>query len=136
MITDPTITQHLRTGNHPLLCAKCCTCSAKHYIQDLRHARTIIWTPRVENILNSNTAQFFAAFKPYVTVQQFDYSSQVKGTVWETDPFFGNASLVRQSMPDDGSYTDVVRMLLLFNFGGESRHMLSGGLSSCMFISS
>jgi len=103
-----------------------------HFKQDLRQARTIIWTPRVENIINGNTAEFFAAFEPYVTVQQFDYASQVKGTVWETDPFFGNASLVRQSMPDDGSYTDVVRMLLLFNFGGASTSWLCVYVNICM----
>jgi hypothetical protein len=41
----------------------------------------------------------------------------VVGTPWEGDAFFGNGSLVRNFMPMAGSWSDVVRILLLHKYG-------------------
>jgi hypothetical protein len=70
-------------------------------------------------VVNQHTAGFFAAFSQVIEVREFDYAQQIKGTPWESDPFLGNHSLVRQYMPDAGAYTDLVRILLLHNYGGD-----------------
>ena len=78
----------------------------------------MIWIPEPELVYNNKTSAFFDAFSDYITLQQFDYDAEVQGTPWEGDQFFGNGTLVKQMMPAPGSYSDVVRIMLLHKYGG------------------
>lgn len=42
---------------------------------------------------------------------------EIRGTLWEGDPFFRNGSYVRSFMPMAGAWSDVVRILLLHKYG-------------------
>ena len=53
-------------------------------------------------------------------MRKFDYEREIKGTVLEGDPYFGSEKIVRATVPDGkmASYSDLVRYVLLHNYGG------------------
>lgn len=80
----------------------------------------MVWVPEPSNVVVANkTEAFFKEFSDYVTVRQFDYDAVIEGTPFKGDPFFGNATLVKQHFPHAGSYSDIVRILTLNKYGGE-----------------
>lgn len=87
-------------------------------LQDLRHAHMYLWVPNLEAVYNSNTSAFLDAFSDYITIRLYDYDVEVEGTPWDGDDFFGNGTLVKEYMPAPGSYSDVVRLMLLHKYGG------------------
>jgi hypothetical protein len=78
-----------------------------------------VWTDKISNLYNNQTAPFFDAFKSNIKIKVFDHARLVVGTPWEGDPFLGNRTLVLQHMPNMGAYSDLVRLLLLWHHGGE-----------------
>lgn len=112
---------HLRNSPQPdhhsahhtssCLCVPC--------LQNLRYAKLHLWVGNYSNVYNANTKPFFNEFKQYIEIRQFDYKSEVVGTPFAGDPFFGNSSSVRKHIPALGAYSDIVRLLLLHNYGGE-----------------
>jgi hypothetical protein len=81
-----------------------------------------IWVPDVGQVVVPNkTAELFQEFSNYVTVRHFLYDDAIEGTPFKGDPFFGNGTLVKSHMPAAGSYTDIVRILVLNKYGGERR---------------
>jgi hypothetical protein len=81
-----------------------------------------IWVPDASKVIVPNKSEeFFREFSDYITVRQFDYDDVIQGTPFKGDPFFGNGTLVKSSMPAAGSYSDIVRILILNKFGGEGR---------------
>ncbi|KAF8064648.1 hypothetical protein HT031_003449 [Scenedesmus sp. PABB004] len=86
--------------------------------QDLRVSRMLLWVPDPAAVYDNRTAAFFDAWSDYVTLQRFDYDAEVAGTLWDGDAFFGNGTKVKEHMPHAGSYSDVVRILLLHKYGG------------------
>ena len=63
---------------------------------------------------------FFREFGDNISVRRFDYGKEVKGTVLEEDPYFGSEATVRAAIPAGkmASYSDLVRYILLHNYGG------------------
>ena len=63
---------------------------------------------------------FFRDFGDNISVRRFDYGREVKGTVLEGDPYFGSEATVRAAIPAGkmASYSDLVRYILLHNYGG------------------
>lgn len=79
----------------------------------------IVWVPDVSNIVVPNKTQdFFNEFQDYVSVRQFVYEDFIEGTPFKGDAYFGNGTLVKQHMPNAGSFSDIVRMLVLNKHGG------------------
>lgn len=89
------------------------------WLQDLHHSKMYLWVGEYDRVYNDKTAPFLDAFKQYIEIRTFDYSSEIVGTPFAGDAFFGNGSLVRQHIPALGAFSDVVRILLLHNYGGE-----------------
>lgn len=87
--------------------------------QDLRHTKMIIWSPHVDQLLPNQTKTFFESYKQYIEVRAWNYSQQIIGTPWEKDPFFGDHALVQKHLDTSATYADIVRLLLLHNYGGE-----------------
>eukprot|EP00877_Chromochloris_zofingiensis_P011226 jgi/Chrzof1/6357/Cz18g05160.t1 len=86
--------------------------------QDLRHTKMIIWSPHVDQLLPNQTKTFFESYKQYIEVRAWNYSQQIIGTPWEKDPFFGDHALVQKHLDTSATYADIVRLLLLHNYGG------------------
>eukprot|EP00879_Flechtneria_rotunda_P011521 GHRR01012035.1.p1 GENE.GHRR01012035.1~~GHRR01012035.1.p1 ORF type:complete len:352 (+),score=65.71 GHRR01012035.1:946-2001(+) len=87
--------------------------------QNLHMAKLVLWVPSIEAVVQYNTSKpFFDTYADYIDIRVFDYAQEVQGTTWQDDPFFGNGTLVKSMMPDLGSYTDVVRTLILHKYGG------------------
>ena len=63
---------------------------------------------------------FFSNFRDKVSVKKFDYGKEIKGTVLEGDKYFGSEKVVRAFIPPGkmASYSDLVRYILLHNYGG------------------
>jgi hypothetical protein len=79
-----------------------------------------IWVPDASKVVVPNKSEeFFQEFSDYITVRQFDYDDAIQGTPFKGDPFFGNGTLVKSSMPAAGSYSDIVRILILNKYGGK-----------------
>lgn len=79
-----------------------------------------MWVPDPSKVVVPNkSAEFFETFKEFVSVRVFDYDDVITGTPFQGDPFFGNGSLVKEHMPNAGSYSDIVRILILNKYGGE-----------------
>lgn len=77
--------------------------------QDLTQARFTLWIADPATILANNaSAWLFNTFSQYLQVQQFNYTELIQDTVWEHDPFFGNASLVKQHMSSEACFSDLV----------------------------
>lgn len=53
-------------------------------------------------------------------MRKFDYAAEVKGTVLEGDAYWGSEATVKASVPEGkmASYSDLVRYILLHNYGG------------------
>lgn len=95
--------------------------SALLCLQNLARAHMYIWVPDVSKVAVPNkTAELFQEFSDYVTVRQFVYDDAIEGTTFKGDPYFGNGTLVKSHMPAAGSYSDIVRILVLNKYGGES----------------
>lgn len=78
-----------------------------------------IWVPDVSKVVvEGKTAEFFKEFSDYITVRQFVYDDVIQGTPFKGDSFFGNGTLVKSHMPAPGSYSDIVRILVLNKYGG------------------
>lgn len=87
--------------------------------QNLARAHMYIWVPDVSKVDVANkTSDLFREFSDYVTVRRFDYADFIQGTPFKGDAFFGNGSLVKAHMPAPGSYSDIVRILVLNKYGG------------------
>lgn len=79
----------------------------------------IVWVPDISKVVVPNkTEELFKEFSDYVTVRQFDYDDVIQGTIFKPDVFFGNGTLVKSHMPHAGSYSDIVRILILNKYGG------------------
>jgi len=101
-------------------------------LQDLRHSELWVWTDKISNLYNNQTAPFFDAFKSNIKIKVFDHAHLVVGTPWEGDPFLGNRTLVLQHMPNMGAYSDLVRLLLLWHHGGE--WVAAGAVGGCQWV--
>lgn len=101
-------------------CQHTSCCRRTSHAQDLTRSHLNVWVPRRGALTDDNeaVASFFEAFKPFITLRVFDYAAEVKSTLWEHDPFFGDGDMVKANMPDAGAFTDVVRILLLHKYGG------------------
>ena len=53
-------------------------------------------------------------------MKKFDYGKEIKETVLEGDKYFGSEKVVRAFIPPGkmASYSDLVRYILLHNYGG------------------
>ena len=89
-------------------------------LQDLGKTRMILWADDPELILTGSTRPFFAGFSQNIRVQRFDYEAEVGGSLLEGHAYFGSERAVKASLPPDkpASYSDLVRYLLLHNYGG------------------
>lgn len=97
----------------------CCACFPAP-VQNLARAHLYLWVADAAKVVVPNkTEEFFREFSDYITVREFRYDEAIRGTPWEGDKFFGNGTLVQSMMPEAGSYTDLVRILVLNNHGGE-----------------
>jgi hypothetical protein len=80
-----------------------------------------IWVPDASQVVVPNkTAEFFQEFSDYITVQRFVYDEAIQGTPFQGDKFFGNGTLFQNHTPAAAAYTDIVRLLVLNKYGGES----------------
>jgi len=101
-----------------------CPCPA--CLQNLAHAHLIVWAPQVDKVVVANKSkELFDEFSEYISVRTFDYNDVITDTPFKDDPFFGNGTLVKQMMPDAGSYSDIVRILTLNKYGGKPWELLS-----------
>jgi hypothetical protein len=80
----------------------------------------ILWAEEPADIVNNNTRPFFEGFARNIAVRRFNYSAELRGTVLEGDPYFGSEAAIRASVPKGkpASYSDLVRYVLLHNYGG------------------
>jgi hypothetical protein len=86
--------------------------------QDLRHSKLVLWAPSRAAVYDKRTAPFFDAFRDYVSIRTLDWAREVVGTPFEGDPFFGDHQTVLGAFTKLASYSDVVRALVLHNYGG------------------
>lgn len=78
----------------------------------------VVWV--VANTSGYNLQDFFTYFQDKVSVKQFNYDIEIKGTVLEGDAYFGSEKTVKAAIPPrkTASYSDLVRYVLLHNYGG------------------
>ena len=69
--------------------------------------------------MTSETKPFFEAFQRFIHLHHFNYSEEVRGTPFEEDSFFGDEGVLKRHLNHSATYSDLVRMLLLHNYGGE-----------------
>ena len=71
-------------------------------------------------LLACHLQDFFTNFQDKVSVKQFNYDTEIKGTVLEGDAYFGSEKTVKAAIParKTASYSDLVRYVLLHNYGG------------------
>lgn len=89
-------------------------------MQDMNRTQLILWTDDPAALLTAETAPFFEAFSDSVSLERFQYAEQVVGTPLDGDAFFGSEAVVKGALPPGklASYSDLVRYLLLHNYGG------------------
>lgn len=89
--------------------------------QDRDRSHLTLWTyPDDPPLRNANTTAFLDHWVAAgdISIRAFDYNEQVKGTPLEGDAVFGEYGRLRKAMVTMATYTDVVRLLLLHNYGG------------------
>ncbi|KAI8469040.1 MAG: hypothetical protein J3K34DRAFT_425270 [Monoraphidium minutum] len=86
--------------------------------QDLDRSHMTLWTHNVSVMVTDKTAAFFDEWRDHITVKAFDYEAEIKGTPFEGDPFLGNLTTLKKAMFAPATFTDVVRLLILHNYGG------------------
>jgi hypothetical protein len=80
-----------------------------------------IWVPDASLVVVPNkTEEFFQEFSDYITVRRFVYDEAIEGTPFQGDRFFGNGTVFQNHTPATAAYTDIVRLLVLNKYGGES----------------
>jgi hypothetical protein len=89
------------------------------WLQDLNHAEFHLWSGSLDRIVTSDTKPFFNAYQRYIHLHSFNYTEESKGTPFEGDPFFGNEEVLKRHLNHSATYSDLVRMLLLHNYGGQ-----------------
>jgi len=94
----------------------------KSYLLTQNTSRTImfVWTEyaQLQQALASTLGRLVLAHQAYVQLRAWDYDIQIIGTPLEGSPHFGSyAALMNQSLPLV-AYSDLVRLLLLHNYGG------------------
>mmetsp|Transcript_16851 Transcript_16851/g.31912 ORF Transcript_16851/g.31912 Transcript_16851/m.31912 type:complete len:408 (-) Transcript_16851:256-1479(-) len=88
--------------------------------QDLQRSRFYLWTTGSSEARSNGPSlpQWFKDYYPYVSLRLFDYSSEIIGTPLEHSRHFHSwEKLTNTSMPI-ATVSDVVRNVLLHNYGG------------------
>jgi hypothetical protein len=88
--------------------------------QDLRKTKLLLWADNPHDIVNKDTRAFFDGFSSNIEVRHFNYTAEVQGTVLEGDAYFASEAAIKASVPKGkpASYSDLVRYILLHNYGG------------------
>ena len=63
----------------------------------------------------------------------FEYEKEIAGTPLEGHEFFRNHSRVRRAMIAPATYTDLLRVVILHNYGGAPSAFASSELHRCVF---
>jgi len=86
----------------------------------LRKTELILWADDPATIVNNDTHPFFRAFASNIRVHRFNYSGEITGTPLDGDPYFGSEAAIKASVPKEkpASFSDLVRYILLHNYGG------------------
>lgn len=88
--------------------------------QNLSKTKLILWAENPEDIVTNDTAAFFKGFADNIELRRFDYTAEIKGTTLEGNTYFGSEAAIKASVPKGkpASYSDLVRYVLLHNYGG------------------
>ncbi|GBF93069.1 hypothetical protein Rsub_05680 [Raphidocelis subcapitata] len=86
--------------------------------QDLDRSRLTLWTHSESAVVTNDTAPFFERWAGQISVRVFDYGAEVAGTPLEGHPFFGDHAAVKAAMIAPATYTDLLRLVILHNYGG------------------
>ncbi len=96
------------------------TLSLKAFVitQDLRRARLLFWSPLddIEAIKKANVT-IFERLHPHVTLKEFDYEQEIRGTPLLLSRHFSNWTRFSK-LANPPTQSDIVRILLLHNYGG------------------
>ena len=82
----------------------------------IHSGRSVFWL----KLLACSLQGFFEDFQDKVSVREFNWGKEIKGTVLEGDAFFGSEQNIKAALPPGkmASYSDLVRYVLLHNYGG------------------
>ena len=96
------------------------------FIQDLKHTELHIWSESLDRVVTSQTRSYFKTYKKFIHLHHFNYKTEVKGTPFEGDMFFGaDVGIIKGHLGHPATYSDLVRIILLHNYGGERRGKVS-----------
>ena len=87
--------------------------------QNLFKTQLWLWTDDPSKIMTDDTKPLLDTFSDVVTVKKFVWDDEIEGTPLEGDEYFGNHFQVRSDFEGFlAGYGDLVRHLLLHNYGG------------------
>lgn len=87
--------------------------------QNLFKTELWLWTDDPSKIMTGDTKPLLETFSDVVRVKKFVWDDEIKGTPLENDDYFGNHFQVRSDFEGFlAGYGDLVRHLLLYNYGG------------------
>lgn len=71
-------------------------------------------------VRNANTSAFLDYWSAAgaITLRVFDHAAEVKGTPLEEHPLFADPVKLKRVMFTPATYTDVLRLIILHNYGG------------------
>lgn len=87
--------------------------------QDLRRSKLIIWLPSAEVDKHTGNSML-TSLDPHVSLKAFDYQKEIAGTPLELSAHFNNQTKILEGMDDMRltSFSDIIRLVLLHNYGG------------------
>ena len=87
--------------------------------QNLMKARFTVWFDDLKLLDGHPAGEFFSTYAEYVAAKQLlPWEDLVAGTPLRGDPFWGNYTYVRQNIYTMTGYSNVVRLLLVYKYGG------------------
>lgn len=87
--------------------------------QNLLKTQLWLWTDSIDTIVNDDTRSFFHTFSDVVTVKTFSWNEEIEGTPLAGHAYFSNYTQLRTDFEDFlAGYGDLVRHVLLYNYGG------------------
>lgn len=87
--------------------------------QNLLKTQLWLWTDSIDTVVNDDTRSFFHTFSDVVTVKTFNWNDEIEDTPLAGHAYFSNYTRLRSDFEDFlAGYGDLVRHVLLYNYGG------------------
>lgn len=87
--------------------------------QNLLKTQLWLWTDSIDTIVNNDTRSFFHTFADVLSVKTFSWNEEIENTPLAGHEYFSNYTRLRSDFEDFlAGYGDLVRHVLLYNYGG------------------